>query len=661
MYEKHFGLKSRPFRSRLEPSAIFVGPAQVKVMAGLKKALAVSDAVVALTGPVGVGKSTIVNRALEGISPKRVVAHVGRMQLAADEVLELLLTEFDVSRQPNGTIQRFAAFKRLLHDWALAGTRAYIVVEDAERIGTDALIELEALTAADSGDGTGASIVMMGQASLSELVSTPALARLRQRIRLRQNVDPFNAAELQGYLKHCIRAAGGEFDEIFDPGALDMIFRCSDGIPRVVNNLCESVLAAAAEANAAIVMPQLVQHVAQEQFGIQPAPAQRNKPEADAAVQTNQKPGVADKADNKAAATKSEAKPVAVPVPSSSATASSEAVKKNARNSPTVPVPAAIPAAAEIRQIERDNATEAAPDAKRPVEPAASGFESLPVSEFTANPHPQPVSASRKAEEAKPEITSKPVPVASDSAAAVDHSEIPHLIQDTQPELTALSDDSDLPDLKDLIVEPATGAKPAADRDPSMRLPTLNDIPTLSSEMKVSQSKNTAQSTPVKSARSSPASPTKPRAQPAAASIEDDDIPKLEATITEIPAWDRDPTLAELRPDIAALEEALAVPADPSPIPPAKPDQPPEPAPKGKAKSKPFDLPEITLEKELKVKEIAAQEQLLKKARPDTHEADIDAPAKRNRGFDLDRLAAELGKARSLEDVDDKLAETLFG
>ncbi|MCI0517464.1 MAG: AAA family ATPase, partial [Woeseiaceae bacterium] len=247
MYEKHFGLKSRPFRSNLEASAIFVGPAQVKVMTNLKKALAAPDAVVSVTGVVGVGKTTIVNRALEAVTSKRTVARVGRMQLAADEVLELLLTEFNVSRQPNGTIQRFAAFKRLLHDWAAGGTRAFIIVEDAERIGNDALIELEALTAADSGDSAGASIILMGQPSLAERLSLPELARLKQRTRLRQTIAPLSGPEVQGYLKHCIRAAGGDFDSIFDPVAIDMLFRCSEGVPRVINNLCESVLAAASE------------------------------------------------------------------------------------------------------------------------------------------------------------------------------------------------------------------------------------------------------------------------------------------------------------------------------------------------------------------------------------------------------------------------------
>ncbi|MCI0516963.1 MAG: hypothetical protein L0Y45_03930, partial [Woeseiaceae bacterium] len=137
---------------------------------------------------------------------------------------------------------------------------------------------------------------------------------------------------------------------------------------------------------------------------------------------------------------------------------------------------------------------------------------------------------------------------------------------------------------------------------------------------------------------------------------------KADTTITEIPAWDRDPTLAELKPDIEALEAALAVVPEPAgktdPKPPAKPITT---KPNGKAAVHNFDLPEITLEKELQVKEIEAQQALRKTSPPDTHEADLEVKVKRKHGFDLDRLAAELGKARSLEDVDDKLAETLFG
>jgi len=195
--------------------------------------------------------------ALESISPGRMVAWVGRMQLAPDEVLELLLAGFGVSGQAKGTIRRFAAFRRLLNERAAAGAQVAIVVEDAMRIGNDALAELEALTAADTGDAASANIILMGPPELNKLLITPELARIHQRIRLRQTIDPFCATEVHGYLKHCIREAGGDYDAIFDDGVTDIVIRCSGGIPRIINTLCETALTTAAGTNAKRVSLQL--------------------------------------------------------------------------------------------------------------------------------------------------------------------------------------------------------------------------------------------------------------------------------------------------------------------------------------------------------------------------------------------------------------------
>ncbi len=269
MYQKHFGLKTKPFGSNAEGPAVFVGPQQTQVINSLKKGLNAVDSVVAVSGPVGVGKTTIVSRALESLSPGRMVAKVGRMSLAPDEVLELLLTGFGLSRQATGTIQRVAAFRRLLTERAAAGAQVAIVVEDAQRVGLDALVELESLTAADSGDATGANIILMGQLELNEWLATPALARLRQRTRLRQVIEPFTAPEVLGYLRHCVRAAGGDFDSMFDGGAVDMLYRCSEGIPRVINNLCESALTMAAEEDAGPLTAKFIQKVARDALGIE--------------------------------------------------------------------------------------------------------------------------------------------------------------------------------------------------------------------------------------------------------------------------------------------------------------------------------------------------------------------------------------------------------
>lgn len=267
MYEKHFGLKSRLFGANAEGKGVFVGPQQNKNLISIQKGLSAPDAVVTVTGPVGVGKTTMVNRALETLPTGRTAAQIGRMHLSQQEVIDLLMAGFGIKQKLNGSIRRFAAFRRLLQKQSEKGIPVAIVIEDAQRLGADALAEVEALTAADAGDKASANIILMGQPGLSEFLSTPDLARLKQRIRLRQSVDALTLAEVRGYLKHCVREAGGDYDAIFDDGVAEIAYGCSEGIPRVINTLFESALTTAMEESASRVSTKLMSQVAFDAFG----------------------------------------------------------------------------------------------------------------------------------------------------------------------------------------------------------------------------------------------------------------------------------------------------------------------------------------------------------------------------------------------------------
>ncbi len=270
MYETHFGLKKRPFRAHAAGTDVFVGPQTAATIAGLKKAMANQDSIVTVSGPIGVGKTTLVRRALDAVGKKQTIISLGRMHLGHDEVLELLLEEMGVTL-PAGTVQRFTAFRRLLKEHAENGSRVIVVVEDATRIGTDALSELEALTASDAGVSEGANIVLMGDQGINEILKKPQHARLKQRLRLRQSIAPFSVGELTGYLKHCFRLAGQEYDTLFEDGTAAALHALSEGIPRMANNLVESALAAAADAKISKVTVALIQRVAVDEYGLEVA------------------------------------------------------------------------------------------------------------------------------------------------------------------------------------------------------------------------------------------------------------------------------------------------------------------------------------------------------------------------------------------------------
>ena len=270
MYEQRFGLNSNPFRGGAQGSSIFVGPKHAKVISKLQQALSGADNVVTVCGDAGCGKTAIVSRALETNKSHQVVAWIDRMRLAPDEVLDLLLAGLGAGRIPSGTVQKFALFQRILSERANANVRVVIVVEDALRIGNDALLELEALTSSDTGNGAGANIILMGPTEVEKRVTLPELARLRQRSRHAQTLEPLSAQEVHGYIKHRLRAAGGDFDTLFELSAATMVYRCSQGIPRVINNICDAALTAAADRDCAPVTAALVEEVAANVYGLEP-------------------------------------------------------------------------------------------------------------------------------------------------------------------------------------------------------------------------------------------------------------------------------------------------------------------------------------------------------------------------------------------------------
>ena len=250
---------------------VFVGPATATAMAGIKKALVAPDSIVTVSGPVGCGKTTLVTRALEALGENRKIVVVARMRLDSDDVLDLLLGELDVAEKPNGTIRKFAAFRRHLKELASNSIRVVIAVEDAIRLGADTLAEVEALTAADAGESDGANVVLMGDETLQTMLTEAQLVRTQQRIRQRHTITPLSIAELRGYLRHCFRLAGGDFEQIFEANAAELLHHVSNGVPRIANNLIESAMTAAADQDIGQVSSTLLARVAENEFGLSTA------------------------------------------------------------------------------------------------------------------------------------------------------------------------------------------------------------------------------------------------------------------------------------------------------------------------------------------------------------------------------------------------------
>ncbi|MGI9235177.1 MAG: AAA family ATPase [Woeseiaceae bacterium] len=664
MYERHFGLDKRPFNEKATGTEVFVGPQTAKTMAGFRKALAVQDSVVTVSGPAGTGKTTLVERSLDALGTKYKTVRVGRMRMEASDVLEALLIVLGVKDRPAGTIQRFAALRKKLKELQDAGTRVFVLVEDALRAGADTLAELEVLTVADAGESDGASIVLMGDERLFDFMKDAQLAQLQQRIRQRHRIQPLCVAELRGYLKHCLRVAGGDFDQIFDARSADLLHGLSEGVPRVANNLVDAVLVAAATHGVDKISAKMIATVATDEFGLsvedfdfsEPTPEPDNLPEltpvAEPQTVAAPKPVV-------------EPAPVAKPEPVVKADPAPTPVLEATPDPDDTPAkhsePANVIAEAEAPSDEdpqdlphliQDTLPDLAilskryatliQDEKDEVADAAEEQSSDPIPELK----PEPLVAKKP----DPESVFRPPVGPSEEQPVVD---IPELIPEPPPTVDPkweLSKEPEFQMVTEVVPQlesgrepdPAPKSEPAADVIPELQVEPLPE-PTVDV---VTESVSKEQPAPDPVPELEIKLELEPEPEPANNAAPE---PAPDSPDGELPEWERDPTLAELKPDLAALEQAMAF-TQGEPL-AKKPVEEKAESPADKAGGD--EIPEITLDKSIETGIDSLDFEEPSDVLPPTPAKEPDP--------ELERIAADIANAKSLEDIDDIMAETLFG
>ncbi len=243
MYKKFFGLKESPFNVNPDPRYLFLTPHTQEALACLTYGIETRKGFILLTGEVGTGKTTLINKLLEWLHKERVcTAFVFNPCLSVSQFFDFMMADFGIPCESRQKGQMLVKLNQWLLDRYQAGERAVLVVDEAQNLSPQMLEEIRLLTNLETSTEKLLQIVLAGQPELEQKLKQPDLRQLRQRITLRARTRPLTLEETHGYILERLRIAGAENPDIFSPEAVAAVHRYSRGIPRVINLLCEHSL-----------------------------------------------------------------------------------------------------------------------------------------------------------------------------------------------------------------------------------------------------------------------------------------------------------------------------------------------------------------------------------------------------------------------------------
>src|SRR5581483_5407615 len=246
MYRAFFRLRHNPFNVNPDPRFLYCTRATVKALASLAHGIYRRKGFILLTGEVGTGKTTIVNKLLEWLRTQNATsAFIFHPSLEPVQFLDMVLADFGVRCDSPLKSQKILHLHKFLLERHRAGGTAVLVVDEAQDLTPAVLEEIRLLTNLETSTHKLLQILLSGQPELEETLRRPEMRQVRQRIMIRCKTYPLTLEEVQAYITTRLRIAGAPPDPIFAPDAVRAVHRYSQGIPRVINFICEHALIAA--------------------------------------------------------------------------------------------------------------------------------------------------------------------------------------------------------------------------------------------------------------------------------------------------------------------------------------------------------------------------------------------------------------------------------
>ena len=265
MYKSFYGLKENPFNVNPDPRFLFLTKQIEETLTGLMYGIQTRKGFITLTGEVGTGKTTLINRLLDWLHQRKTrTAFLFNSRMNTDQLFDFILAEFEIACDSKSKSQKLMKLNHWLLERYRMGETVVLIVDEAQNLTFPVLEEIRLLTNLETSTEKLLQIILSGQPELEQKLKLPELRQLRQRIMLRCKTSQLTNEETREYINDRLKTAGAKGEQIFSAQALDTIHVYSMGIPRVINLLCEHSLVNAYAESQRPIEAKMVEEVARE-------------------------------------------------------------------------------------------------------------------------------------------------------------------------------------------------------------------------------------------------------------------------------------------------------------------------------------------------------------------------------------------------------------
>lgn len=243
MYNAFFGFSESPFNLSPDPAFFYRSEQHEEALANLVYGVQARKGFVVLTGEVGTGKTTMLECLRDFLEAQYIeFAFIFNSRINSDQFFEMIAYDLDLPCERTSKTEVLFALNQLLVEQAAEGRTVVLIVDEAHNLEWEVLEEIRLLGNLENRNGKLLQIVLAGQPELDRKLDAPNLRQLKQRIVLRSALQPFTLRDTVEYIESRLEHAGMAEQKIFSEELMAEVFVRAQGIPRLINGLCDNLL-----------------------------------------------------------------------------------------------------------------------------------------------------------------------------------------------------------------------------------------------------------------------------------------------------------------------------------------------------------------------------------------------------------------------------------